>query len=132
MQKNKNSKKDFTFIFKYLPCFFAGVISTLTGILVLALAYYKLSLNSENSYYITYIFISLGAFFTGYLTYKKFKNRGIISGSLGAVPLVIFNLIFILIFNLKSVNAFILLIVPITVLFSVIGGIVSSNSKKRY
>ncbi len=131
-KQNKKSKKDFSLIFKYLPCFFVGVISTLLGILVLALAYYKLSLNSEFTYYFTYIFISFGAFLTGYSTYKKFKNRGIVSGALGAVPLLVFNLIFILIFSFKSVNAFVLLVIPITVLFGSIGGIVSSNSKKRY
>lgn len=135
MQKNKQKlirKKDYNIFFKYIPCFFTGVLIMILGILAVSIMYYKSASEFNYLYFITYIFIIAGAFFTGNLTHKKLGGRGFISGFLGSVPLIIFDLILITVFSFKELNAFILIIIPICALSGAIGGIVASNAKKRY
>ena len=128
---NKNSKK-ISIILKYLPCFFKGAIIMFGGILVLTLTYYKISQKSDVLYYLCYLFFAFGAFVTGNSTFHKLGGRGIVSGTLGALPLMVISLSFILIFSYKTVTPFILLTIPVFMLFGAIGGIVGSNAKKRY
>lgn len=129
---NKKNKKYIDLLLKYLPCFLKGELVIVFGILVLTFAYYKISGDNNYLYYFSLIIIALGSFFTGNYTYKKFGGRGIVSGFLGALPIAIVNLIIIFLFCLKTTNLFILLILPISLISGALGGILASNSKKRY
>ncbi len=133
--KNKNLKHNSKYVnlaLKYIPCLIKGIIITIVGILVLSFAYYKMSSNSVILYYLTYLFIALGAFVTGNSTYHKLGGRGIVAGTIGSIPLIVCDLISVLIFNHTKVSGLILIIVPICVISGAIGGIVGSNAKKRY
>ncbi len=129
---NKKNNKYIDLLLKYLPCFFKGELIIIFGILVLTFAYYKISGDNNYMYYFSLIIIALGSFFTGNNTYKKFGGRGIVSGFIGSLPLAFINLMIVLIFCLKTTNWFILLILPISLISGAIGGILTSNSKKRY
>ena len=129
---NKKNNKYIDLLLKYLPCFFKGELVIVFGILVLTFAYYKISGDNNYLYYFSLIIIALGSFFTGNNTYKKFGGRGIVSGFIGSLPLAFINLMIVLIFCLKTTNWFILLILPISLISGAIGGILASNSKKRY
>jgi len=129
---NKKNNKYIDLLLKYLPCFFKGELIIIFGILVLTFAYYKISGDNNYLYYFSLIIIALGSFFTGNNTYKKFGGRGIVSGFIGSLPLAFINLMIVLIFCLKTTNWFILLILPISLISGAIGGILASNSKKRY
>jgi hypothetical protein len=78
------------------------------------------------------LFVALGSFITGRATYNRLGGRGIISGSLGSLPIGIINIAIIFLFCFKTTSWFILLILPISILSGAIGGILASNSKKRY
>lgn len=138
MQKIKKVNKKvernefFELLKKYLSSYLKGITVVICGILITSLAYYKTSINSDYIYYLNYFFIAVGAFITGNSTHKKFKGRGIINGVLGAVPLVLSILVFIATFSYNTISSFVLIIVPITLLFGSIGGIVGSNTQKRY
>lgn len=129
---NKKNNKSINLLIKYLPCFFKGEILIVLGILVLSLAYYKVSSYDSYLYYFTFLFVALGAFITGRATYNRLGGRGIISGSLGSLPIAIINIAIIFSFCFKTTSWFILLILPISILSGAIGGILASNSKKRY
>ncbi len=133
--KNKNLKHNSKYVnlaLKYIPCLIKGLIITIVGILILSFAYYKMSSHSVVLYYLNYLFIALGTFVTGNSTYHKLGGRGIVSGAIGSIPLMVFDLISVLIFNHTKVSGLILIIVPICVISGAIGGIVGSNAKKRY
>jgi hypothetical protein len=51
---NKKNNKSINLLLKYLPCFFKGEILIVLGILVLSLAYYKISGYDSYLYYLTY------------------------------------------------------------------------------
>ena len=129
---NKKNNKSINLLIKYLPCFFKGEILIVLGILVLSLAYYKISSYDSYLYYFTFLFVALGAFITGRATYNRLGGRGIISGFLGSLPIAIINIAIVFLFCLKTTSWFILLILPISILSGAIGGILASNSKKRY
>lgn len=129
---NKKNNKYIDLLLKYLPCFIKGELVIVFGILVLTFAYYKISGDNNYLYYFSLIIIALGSFFTGNNTYKKFGGRGIVSGFIGSLPLAFINLMIVLIFCLNTTNWFILLILPISLISGAIGGILASNSKKRY
>lgn len=119
-------------LLKYLPCFLKGFLVFVFGILVLTLAYYKMSSHKETINYLIYIFICLGAFLVGKSTFNKFKGRGILTGALGSVPYFLVILILVLVFSKFNLNAFILIIPIISIIFGSVGGIIGANSKKRY
>ena len=129
---NKKNNKYIDLLLKYLPCFLKGEVVIIFGILVLTFAYYKISGDNNYLYYFSLIIIALGSFFTGNNTYKKFGGRGIVSGFIGSLPLAFINLMIVFIFCLKTTNWFILLILPISLISGATGGILASNSKKRY
>lgn len=129
----KVERNEFFELFKkYLPSYLKGMLVVICGILFASFAYYKTSINSDLIYFSNYFFIALAAFISGNSTYNKFKGRGIINGVFGAVPLVLSMLIFIAVFSYNTISAFVLIIVPIGLLFGSLGGIIGSNTKKRY
>ncbi|MBE6747753.1 MAG: TIGR04086 family membrane protein [Ruminococcaceae bacterium] len=131
-KKSKYDSKKFKLILKYLPCFLKGFLITALGILVLSFAYYKLSTHSVIIYYLTYLFIALGGFVAGNSTYHKLGGRGIVVGAIGALPVAVVIYAILAIFCLKEITAFSLIILPICILCGCLGGIIGSNSKKRY
>lgn len=136
MTKNKkvnfNKNETISIFLKYIPAFLKGFILMLFGILVLTFAYYKLQEKNDLLYFSCFFIIAISAFFTGSSTYKKLSGRGIIVGTLGTVPLTIVELCLILIFGFEAISSFVLIIIPLNLIFGAIGGIVASNQKKRY
>ena len=131
-KKSKYDSKKFKFLLKYLPCFLKSFLIAFLGILVLSFAYYKLSTHSDVIYYLTYLFIALGGFIAGNSTYHKLGGRGIVVGALGSLPVVIVLYVVLAVFCFKEITAFSLIILPVCVLCGCLGGIMGSNSKKRY
>ncbi len=132
VNKKVERNEFFELLKKYLPSYLKGLIVAISGILFASFAYYKTSINSDLIYFSNYFFIALAAFIAGNSTYNKFKGRGIINGVLGAMPLVLSILIFIAVFSYNTISVFVLIIVPIVLLFGSLGGIIGSNTKKRY
>ncbi|MBR2875671.1 MAG: TIGR04086 family membrane protein [Ruminococcus sp.] len=118
-------------LFKFLPCFLKGILFTVSGILVLSFAYYKMSEHSAVLFYSIYIFIALGGFFCGNSTFKKFGGRGIISGTSGSLPLALAEVVIILCFA-EKISAFLIIVFIINLLTGALGGIIGANEKKRY
>jgi hypothetical protein len=138
MQKNKfkktatnNSQNLLKLILKYLPCFLKGFAFPAIGILAVTFAYYKSSSHSIVLFYLIFIFIALGSFITGRLTFHKFGNKGILSGALGALPLAFFETLIILSFSNRT-TIYITLVTIINIVAGALGGIIKANEKKRY
>ena len=129
---NKKNSNSFNLLFKYLPCFLKGEVMIIFGIFVLSFAYYKISGYNNILYYSTFLVVASSAFITGRATYKKLGGRGIISGFLGSLPIAIINTLIVYISSYKSTSLFILIILPVSIFSGAIGGILASNSKKRY
>lgn len=131
-KKLKSDSQNLNLILKYMPCLIKGLLITMVGILVLSFAYYKMSGHSVVFYYLNYLFIAFGAFVTGNATYHKSGGRGIVAGAIGAIPLMLIDLILILSLSYNNVSTLILIIMPICIILGAIGGIIGSNAKKRY
>ena len=129
---NKKNNNNISMLLKYLPCLLKGEALFILGILVVSFAYFKLTGYSDILYYLTFLFMALGSFVTGRATYKRFGGRGIVTGILGSLPVAIINILIIYLFCYRNVSLFILLILPVSILSGAIGGILASNSKKRY
>ena len=129
---NKKNNNKISLLLKYLPCLLKGEALFILGILVVSFAYFKLTGYSDILYYLTFLFMALGSFVTGRTTYKRFGGRGIVTGILGSLPVAIINILIIYLFCYQNVSLFILLILPVSILSGAIGGILASNSKKRY
>ncbi len=132
VQFNKKESKKFKLLFKYLPSFFKGFLIIMIGILVLSLTYYKTSDHSIVINYISYLFLLLGGFISGNSTHKKVGGMGIITGTLGALPVALFTYILLIIFTFESLSFYSLLCPLICIVGGTIGGVISSNTKKRY
>jgi hypothetical protein len=73
-----------------------------------------------------------GGFISGNSTHKKVGGRGIVTGTLGALPVALFTYIILIIFTFKNLSIFSLICPMICIIGGTIGGIVNSNTKKRY
>ncbi len=134
-KKNKPIKKDsknIKLFLKYLPCFLKGFLIVVVGILVLSFAYYKLSKHSWIIYYISYLFLLFGGFVSGNSLHKKAGGRGILIGTLGALPVAFISYLILIIVAFKNLSIFSLIAPLVCVLGGTLGGIISSNTKKRY
>lgn len=129
---NKKDSKNLKLLLKYLPCFIKGFLIIVFGILVLSFTYYKLSEHSIIINYISYLFLLLGGFVSGNSTHKKIGGRGILTGALGAIPVSLVTYLIIFLFSIKNISAFSLICVLFCIIGGSLGGIVSSNTKKRY
>lgn len=128
---SKDSKNIKLFL-KYLSCFLKGFFTIVIGILVLSFAYYKLSEHSVIIYYISYLFYIFGGFISGSSFHKKAGGRGILTGTLGALPVAFVSYLILIAFSFKSLTVFSLISPLVCILGGTAGGIVSSNTKKRY
>ena len=128
----KKESKNIKLLLKYLPCFLKGFLIVVIGILVLSFAYYKLSEHSWIIYYISYLFLFFGGFVSGNSLHKKAGGRGILTGTLGALPLAFISYLILIIVSLKNLSIFSLISPLACVLGGTSGGIISSNTKKRY
>ena len=128
---NKDSK-NIKFFLKYLPCFLKGFLIIIIGILVLSFAYYKLSEHSTIIYYISYLFFVFGGFVSGSSFHKKAGGRGILTGTLGDLPVAFVSYLILIVFSFKSLTVFSLIAPLVCTVGGTTGGIVSSNTKKRY
>ena len=124
--------KNIKLLFKYIPCFLKSFSIIVIGILVLSFAYYKLSEHSVIIYYISYLFFVFGGFISGSSFYKKVGGRGILTGTLGALPVTFISYLILIAFSFKSLTVFSLIAPLVCILGGTAGGIVSSNTKKRY
>ena len=129
---NKKDSKNMKLFLKYLPCFFKGFLIVVIGILVLSFAYYKLSEHSWIIYYISYLFLLLGGFVSGNSLHKKAGGRGILTGTLGALAVAFISYLILIIVAFKNLSIFSLIAPLVCVLGGTFGGIISSNTKKRY
>jgi len=128
----KKESKNIKLLLKYLPCFLKGFLIVVIGILVLSFAYYKLSEHSWIIYYISYLFLFSGGFVSGNSLHKKAGGRGILIGTIGALPIALISYLILSIVAFKDLSIFSFITPLICVLGGTSGGIVSSNTKKRY
>ncbi|MBR3767900.1 MAG: TIGR04086 family membrane protein [Clostridia bacterium] len=111
-------------------------LSTLFGVfsavIILMLCAFVLVKNDIPSEYIKFFWIPVSivsGLISGLLAGKLTQSRGIIWGSLSSLIVAVIAFLTIFIFNSFSINLLTFLIIPLTVLFGAVGGIISSNLK---
>lgn len=103
-----------------------GLAVSAISFLLLSLLIYKVN-DASFYYYAIFFCISLGAFISGYISYKKLGGRGILCGLLSAMIQLLLVLGIILIVNKFNFTPRILLIIPVCLVPGVLGGILSAN-----
>ncbi|MBO5064892.1 MAG: TIGR04086 family membrane protein [Clostridia bacterium] len=114
---------------KILTCLLTvlkGLIAFVLGFFIVSLIIYKVN-DSAFYYYLVFALISLGAFITGFISYKKLGGRGILCGLFSAAIYLIFLLLIILITMKFNVSSRLLPVIPICLISGILGGIVGAN-----
>ncbi len=132
IKKNIETNTLINYIIKYLFCLLPAILAEAAGIIGVTFLYYKMSERPKAIFFSVFVVIAFAAFLLGNFSHKKFKGRGIVTGLISGTAFFFINFILILIFKTADINLFLLIILPICLIFSAIGGILSSNSKKRY
>ncbi len=110
------------------------LIGTISSIILSILFSYVISRSPVISNFISLYFIIsvvFGAFVCGFLSSKLLKFKGIISGLISAFSFILLILLIMLIASNGSLSPYVILLVLFVVLFSIVGGIVSANMKRR-
>lgn len=121
-KQSKNQNKLIVCLLSVLKGFSVFVI----GFLLISLLIYKVN-DTLFYYYLLLVFLALGSFFAGFVSYKKLGGRGIICGLISAAVVTALLLLVILVLMKFQVTSRILLIIPITLVSGVVGGIISAN-----
>lgn len=123
----KQGNKKYGVIIKYMKYLLPGFAATVAGIALLAFLYCRSSQNNNLLYYAVYAAIGFGAFVTGLFSFSSLKGKGILTGALGGLQFAVVLIATALILLKGEVSLFILVIIPVSVILSAVGGIVSAN-----
>ena len=123
----KTRNKKYSTLLKYIKCLLPGLAVTAAGVALLAFLYCRDSQNNRLFYYAVYAAIGAGAFITGFAACSLLKGRGILTGALGGLPFALMIIATASIVLKGEVSLFILVILPVSVILSAVGGIVSAN-----
>ncbi len=107
------------FIFIILLTLVASIILTKT-----------LSITNLTAIYFM-VSIAFGALITGFLASKKCEFKGLVSGIVASLPLILFTTVIMLIFSHGRLIAEIIILYLGIIMLSAIGGIISANTKHR-
>ncbi len=113
-----------------IPCFI-GLITTIVFSLIFSAI---LSKSSEiSNIYILYFVISivLGGLFCGFISSKILNFKGLFSGLISSVPLSLFIYVTMLFFSNGKLSSYSFIVLPLILLSSTVGGIISANTKRR-
>lgn len=124
--KTKQSPKKQNKILVCLSTVMKGFIIFAIGFLLISLIIFKVN-DKSFYYYVIYLFISAGAFVTGFTSYKKLGGRGFVCGLLTSSILLQIIFCIILISNGFIFTSRMFLIVPICLISGIIGGIIGAN-----
>ncbi len=117
-----------------LRSFKSGMISFIIFILISALITFMSMKNGfikENFSIIGYTVLGVCSLICGYLSAGKIKVRGIISGSFSALFLIIAVYITFLVANNAEFSNKTLLVIPVALIFSIIGAILRKNKRHK-
>ena len=81
---------------------------------------------------ISYLLFVFAGFISGSSFHKKAGGRGILTGTLATLPIAFVSYLILILFSFKSLTVFSLIAPLVCILGGTSGGIVSSNTKKRY
>ncbi len=125
--KKKSSLYSINPVFGYVLCGLKGFVLCILLLLIVSLVLYKS--NDFGTFYkiIIYLVIFLSSFFTGTSSYKYNTGKGLIIGLKGSVPFVLFLFLLCVVLLKFKVSAFLLIVVPLSVCGSAIGGIIEAN-----
>ena len=107
------------FIFIVLLTFIASLILTKS-----------LSLTNSTAIYFI-VSIAFGALITGFIASKKCEFKGLISGIVASLPLILFITVIMLIFSHGRLIAETIILYLGIIMLSATGGIISANTKRR-
>ena len=113
----------------YLFSVLKGLIFSFCCILTVSLLHINSGTFNGFTKIIVYVAIGIGSFISGYIAFKRLKNRGIVNGLISSLIYSAVYIIILLVITGFNINERILLIPLVILLFGIIGGIVSANKQ---
>ncbi len=119
--------KEYPVIIEYLFSVIKGLIFSIGLLCLLALFIYSKA--DFNIFYkvIIYVIIGLGAFISGFIAYKRIKQKGILNGVISGLIYGFVITIIIIFLSSFKISSQIIYIPLISVISGTMGGVISAN-----
>ena len=133
MKKRRNNKFSSANKNKLRNFAFSSLVTVLIYILltlIAAFACYKADISKEKYYLIMLVISCVSSIIGGFRTTRLNKEKGLISGILGALPIMLMTLIFALLFNNGILGIAILIPLLITLVSGAVSGAVAINLRR--
>ena len=133
MKKRRNNKFSSANKNKLRNFAFSSLVTVLIYILltlIAAFACYKADISKDKYYLIMLVISCVSSIIGGFRTTRLNKEKGLISGILGALPILLMTLIFALLFNNGILGITILIPLLITLVSGAVSGAVAINLRR--
>ncbi len=121
-------QKDEKHIVTYIKSSLKGFVVSFVLVLLLAVLYIKnIKFGDLATCILIYISFAVGGLITGYYSHKKVGGKGFVNGIIGGLLYSLIMVGFILIIVRFSFSFNLLILISISVISSIIGGILSAN-----
>lgn len=127
--KSVNKKIKRNPILSYVFCALKGLLLTACILFILSFLLYKGSEATSFFKIGIYISIVIGSFFSGFDSYKKIKNKGILDGAISGLFFLIMLMLVSLLLMRFNVSYQLLINAPLVMLSSVFAGVLSANKR---
>lgn len=112
----------------YLFSVLKGLVVLMVGLSVVSVIVMKSTDFNLFTKLIVYGFILFGGFLSGFFANRKLKGRGIVNGILASLIYAVVFLIICVIAMGFNISPEILIVLPVSIVGGIIGGIISANS----
>lgn len=133
MKKRRNNKFSSANKSKLRNFAFSSLVTVLIYILLIliaAFACYKADISKDKYYLIMLVISCVSSIIGGFRTTRLNKEKGLISGIFGALPIMLMTLIFALLFNNGILGITILIPLLITLVSGAVSGAVAINLRR--
>lgn len=133
MKKRRNNKFSSANKNKLRNFAFSSLVTVLIYILltlIAAFACYKADISKDKYYLIMLVISCVSSIIGGFRTTRLNKEKGLISGIFGALPIMLMTLIFALLFNNGILGITILIPLLITLVSGAVSGAVAINLRR--
>lgn len=121
-------KKNYNIPTLYCFAVLKGLIIFIFGVLITSILVLKSTSQSSFIYYLSYIFIGLGAFICGFDAYKKIKGRGFVNGIISSAVYSVFVIFLAVCLMQFNVSLQLFLLLPLCLFAGFLGGTVGANT----
>ncbi len=112
----------------YLFSVLKGLVVLVLGLCVVSVIVMKSSDFNLFTKFIIYGLVLFGGFLSGFFANKKLKGRGIVNGAVASLVFAIIFSVICIIAMRFNISPEILILLPVSIVGGIVGGIISANS----